>query len=195
MQSERSFGKIVFLTLLFVVFPSALGKNLIPKEECDKIGGVEVRYNEFYELYLGHVQDSDVLHEKGIIYRSLRGAVNACCPGMELNFTLVNESIEYLVQEDLLHHHKVQNSTHLVFYFPEFTSQGNLEVYSHQIPFLKLRKSPGFALIMMKSDSHLDLSAMDVIGPSWPIFALVLSLSLAVGIVGWALVSKKFFTS
>ena len=66
-----------------------------------------------------------------------------------------------------------------------------LEIYSHQIPFLKLRKSPGFALIMLKSESHMDLSPMDVIGPSWPIFALVVVLSWAVGILGWLLVRIK----
>ena len=64
-----------------------------------------------------------------------------------------------------------------------------LEIYSHQIPFLKLRQSPGFALVMLKSESHLHISPLDVIVPSWPIFALVLSLSWAVGIIGWALVS------
>ena len=65
-----------------------------------------------------------------------------------------------------------------------------LEVYAQQLPFLKLRKSPGFALIMLKSESHLDVSALDIIAPSWQIFALVLSLSWAVGIIGWALVSS-----
>ena len=66
-----------------------------------------------------------------------------------------------------------------------------LEVYSHQVPFLKLRKSPGFALVMLKSESHLDISAWDIIRPSWPIFALMIALSLAVGIIVWALVSTK----
>jgi hypothetical protein len=42
---------------------------------------------------------------------------------------------------------------------------------------------------MSKSDSHLHISAIDIIKPSWPIFALVVSLSWAVGIIGWALVS------
>ncbi|CAB4009045.1 Hypothetical predicted protein [Paramuricea clavata] len=99
---------------------------LIPKEECEKISSVEVRYNEFYELYLGHSNGEDDIHEHGIIYQSLIRAVNACCPGMALNFTLVNRSAESLVQEDILHHHDVQNSSHLIFYFPEFTPQGNL---------------------------------------------------------------------
>ena len=117
---------ILSLPVLSYADGNSTGKLLIPKEECEKISSVEVRYNEFYELYLGHGNGKDDIHEHGIIYQSLIRAVNACCPGMALNFTLVNRSVESLVQEDILHHHDVQNSSHLIFYFPELTSQGNL---------------------------------------------------------------------
>ncbi len=115
--------------MLLSALPYVYGNStegLIPKKECEKISGVEVRYNEFYELYLGHDTEKEEIQENGIIYLSLSKAVNACCPGMDLNFTLVNRSVEYLVQEDILHHHDVQNTSHLIFYFPEFTAQGNL---------------------------------------------------------------------
>ena len=122
------------LSLVLLALPShAFGnkaKPLIPKEECNRISGVEIRYNEFYELYLGHGSENDELQKHGIIYKSLAGAVNACCPGMELNFTQVNESVEYLVQEDILHHFDINNDSKLVFYFPEFTDQGNLGKYA-----------------------------------------------------------------
>ena len=125
---------ITIVILLSIGLPNALGKKaygkLIPNKECDKVSGVEVRYNEFYELYLGHGKEDDQIQKHGIIYRSLTEAVEACCPGMELNFTLVNESIEYLVQEDVLHHHAVQNDSKLVFYFPEFTTQNKLGMYA-----------------------------------------------------------------
>ena len=98
----------------------------IPKKECKKIAGVEVRYNEFYELYLDHDTANDELQKHGIVYRCLSKAVEACCPGMVLNFTLVNVSVEHLVEEDILHHHGIQNSSHLIFYFPEFTTKGEL---------------------------------------------------------------------
>ncbi|XP_028414374.1 uncharacterized protein LOC114537528 isoform X1 [Dendronephthya gigantea] len=186
-------ASLVIVTSVFLLFwshgvdGSRSGEPLIPKQECNKISGVEVRYNEFYELYLGHDGANDELQKQGIVYRCLSEAVEACCPGMTLNFTLVNASVEYLVEEDILHHHGIRNTSHLVFYFPEFTTKKDLEVYSHKVPFLKLRKSPGFALVMLRSESHLDISASDIITPSWPIFALVLSLSWAVGIVGWFL--------
>ena len=168
------------------------GESVVSKEECDKIGGVEVRYKEFFELYLGHSLEDNEVEKQGIIHRSLSKAVNDCCPGMTLNFTrLENTSIEHIVQEEILHHHlEAIPASHLVFYFPEFTTQGNLHVYSHEIPFLNLRKSPGLALVMLESESHLDLSISDIIVPSWPIFVLVLSLSWAIGILGWSLVSK-----
>ncbi|XP_028394247.1 uncharacterized protein LOC114518459 [Dendronephthya gigantea] len=184
-------AKIAMIFFMIVPGGFAQSNRFVPEEECKEVASLEVHYNEFFELYLGHNGTHEELQEGGIIYKSLREAMNECCPGIPLNFKLVNESVEYLVQRDILLHHeaqKQQNTSHeLVFYFPEFTSQGNLEVYSHQIPFLKLRKSPGFALIMLKSESHLDISALDVIGPSWPIFALLLSLAWAVGILGWVL--------
>lgn len=132
-KTMRAETLLVLFTVLFNVIHvfvscnSAVGK--IPKEECDKISGMEVRYNEFYELYLGHKNDNNTLEEGGIIYQSLTKAVDACCPGMRINFTHVNNTIEHLVQDDILHHHDVQNSSHLVFYFPEFTSQGKLGKY------------------------------------------------------------------
>lgn len=150
-----------------------------------------MRYKEFFELYLGHSLEDNEVEKQGIIHRSLSKAVNDCCPGMTLNFTrLENTSIEHIVQEEILHHHlEAIPASHLVFYFPEFTTQGNLHVYSHEIPFLNLRKSPGLALVMLESESHLDLSISDIIVPSWPIFVLVLSLSWAIGILGWSLES------
>ena len=131
MRAESLLLKTVLFALLFNIFHVCVSYNStvgkIPKEECDKISGMEVRYNEFYELYLGHKNyDNNTLEEEGIIYQSLTKAVDACCPGMTINFTHVNETIEHLVQEDILHHHDVQNSSHLVFYFPEFTAQGKL---------------------------------------------------------------------
>lgn len=122
---EKTLVFLLAMHLPHVSANKASGK-LIPKEECDKISGVEVRYNEFYELYLGHGTENDEIQKHGIIYRSLSEGVEACCPGMELNFTLVNESIEHLVQEDILHHHAVQNDSKLVFYFPEFTTANKL---------------------------------------------------------------------
>lgn len=124
--------KLAKIAMIFsLIVPEGFGRSerLIPKSECDKVASVEVRYNEFYELYLGHNSTDDEVREGGIIYKSLREAVNACCPGIPLNFTLVNQSVEYLVQEDILHLHELQkqrNTSHLVFYFPEFTSQGDL---------------------------------------------------------------------
>ena len=120
--------KTVLFVGLFSAFPYVYGnsiRELISKKECEKISGVEVRYNEFYELYLGHDKEKDEIQEYGFIYMSLSKAVNACCPGMDLNFTLVNRSAEFLVQEDILNHHDGQNSSLLVFYFPEFTAQGD----------------------------------------------------------------------
>ena len=131
MRREPLLVKPMLFLILFIALPYVGGKNssnLISKKECEKISGVEVRYNEFYELYLGHGSENDELQEHGIVYRSLTGAVETCCPGMELNFILVNESVEYLVQEDILHHHGVKNDSKLIFYFPEFTSQGNLGI-------------------------------------------------------------------
>jgi hypothetical protein len=127
MRLESLFLKTVLLFLLVCCYAYGSARELlIPKKECEKVSSVEVRYNEFYELYLGHGNEKDEIQEHGIVYRSLIGAVEACCPGMVLNFTLVNRSVESIVQEDILHHHDVQNGSHLIFYFPEFTSQGNL---------------------------------------------------------------------
>lgn len=191
-MSKSSTVYLVCLLVLsnFVLSHGDRGTGLISKEECDRVGAVEIRYNEFFELYLGRRLGSDKLEENGIVYNSLTKAVGACCPGMDLNFTLItNQTIETLVQDDILHNHKKTNETHRIFYFPEFTEQGQLDVYSYRIPFFKLRKSPGLALVMLASESHLNVNAADVILPSWPIFALIISLSWAVGILCWALVS------
>ena len=130
MQLKPLLTKCVLLFILFLNILPCIScfstKELIPKKECDKISTMEVRYNEFYELYLGHTKGNDKLQKHGIIYQSLTKAVNACCPGLNLSFTLVNESVESLVQEDILHHHHVWNESHLIFYFPEFTSQAKL---------------------------------------------------------------------
>ncbi len=130
---QNVLGKSPIFSLLFTVaFACVCGNKtvgIVPQHECNRISGMEIRYNEFYELYLGHDSKYDELQEHGIIHRSLRGAVNACCPGLKLNFTHVDESIEDLVQEDILHHHDLQrqqNSSNLVFYFPEFATQGKL---------------------------------------------------------------------
>ena len=129
MRLQTLLLKTILVLVLFDILCKLKGESirrLIPKKKCDKISGVEVRYNEFYELYLGHDADNDQVHKNGIVYKSLNKAVNACCPGMELNFTLVNTSVEWLVQKDILHHHEARNNSRLIFYFPEFTSQGNI---------------------------------------------------------------------
>jgi hypothetical protein len=190
MQKFFLFG----LAILMLCFPGGEGQGYAGKRACNRVSNVEIRYKDYFGIYLGFNRTSQSVDEDSLFYNYTKAAVNECCHFMDLNFTKLNSS-EMEVEELALTAMSNGNDTAIprpfVFYFPEFATSKEKIVYDYELSFIKLSRSPGQAVIMLKPESKEQVSLFYIVKESAPMLAMMLAMSWLVGILGWIAVSIK----
>jgi F0F1-type ATP synthase membrane subunit c/vacuolar-type H+-ATPase subunit K len=180
------------LAILISCLAGGEGQGYAGEHACNRVSNVEIRYKDYFEIYLGFNRTSQSVGEDSFFYNYIKAAVNECCNFMDLNFTKLNSS-EMEVEEIALW--ALVNDTAIprpfVFYFPEFATGKEKIVYDFELSFIKLSRSPGQAVIMLKPDSKEQVSLFHIFKESTPMLAMMLAMSWLVGILGWIAVSIK----
>ena len=179
-----------FIFLHFAILASPTEGELA-SNICSKIDKIVVRYRDYYDVYLGTNLTTGELVKSGKFYQILNDSIRICCSGIKLEYVY-----EHTTEDDLetlaLHHLPVgDNDTRvLTFFFPEFAEYKDLTVYDFEMKFVKLSRSSGQALVMLKPSPKQPVFVFDIFVKSVPIIFFLMALSCTVGILGWIAVSS-----
>ena len=183
---------IVFGFAALISYSSQVeGESWAGSDSCNRISNVEIKYKNYFEIYLGFNTTSQSVAKESFFYNFIKAAVNDCCNFMDLKFTRLNSS-ESEIEELALKAFVEYNATiqkPLVFYFPEFAINKERTVYDYDLSFIKLSRSPGQAAVMLKPKSKSQVSLIYIFKESAPMLAMMLAMSWCVGILGWIMVS------
>lgn len=180
----------------------------LPVETCGNVSNVEIRFLDYYAYYLttktayenGTIRtvnrSSPSMVPNGSIPKILKDSANYCCPNVSIKFVWLENNdvpITFLAQRDVHHaivssYKNTIDSKKFVFYFPEFSQKDATEVYRLPRHFLPLIKSPGHAIIMLKSETKFGLTPDEILIPSVPLLAMLFTFALLFGVVVWFLV-------
>ena len=156
-------------------------------EACNRVSNVEIRYKDYFDYYLGFNRTTQTVSKIGLFYHYIKHAVNECCNYMDVNFTYINASesnIEHLALDRLAPDNS-SGPRPFVFYFPEFAASKEKSVYDFELPFVKLSRSAGQALLMLKPESKKKVGLFYIAVESGPMLAMMLAMSWFIGILGW----------
>ena len=160
-------------------------------EACLGVSNVEIRYKDYFSFYLGFNHTTKTIVKDGLFYNYINEAVNACCNFMDVNFTYINTStsnIEELALNRLSDDDRIAPRP-FVFYFPEFATSREKDVYDFELPFVKLSRSAGQAAVMLEPGSKRKLGLFYIVVESGPMLVMMLAMSWFIGILGWITVS------
>lgn len=158
---------------------------------CLRVSNVEIRYKDYFGFYLAFNQTTQTVDKYGFFYHYITNAVNACCNFMDVNFTYINSS-ESNIEQLALHRLSPDDALAprpFIFYFPEFATGKEKDVYDFELPFVKLSRSPGQAALMVEPESKKKIGLFYIVVESGPMLAMMLTMSWFIGILGWITVS------
>ena len=182
----------IFCCVLILLSHLNPAQSYLEKEICDRISNVEIRYKDYYDVYLQYNEATQSVGNVSAFYVYITSAVEGCCQGMPLNFTRLNSS-KSDIEESALNALPTEDNTSIprpfVFYFPEFAANKEKIVYDFELTFVKLARSPGQALLMLTPESKQKVSFFHIFKESGAMLATMLTMSWFVGILGWITVS------
>lgn len=152
---------------------------------CPRSTKVEIKFKPYYEIYFDKNGST-----KSLYPRILAQASSQCCNSSSLDFISINstEDIEELIKDESCDKED-HNQTNLTFFFPVFIQEGKKVAFDEEYQFVQLMKSSGPAVVMLKSEKgKMRVTASVAIRESWPLFALIISLSSTVGLLAWLMV-------
>ena len=181
--------RYIFLGSILLIswLTSTQGKGWAGQDSCSRISNVEIKYKDYYLNYLGFNLTTQSVDTAGAFYSYIKVAVNECCHFMDVSFTKLNRTL--LEVEDLALTAVGENVAVVprpfVFYFPEFTTNNDRVVYDFDLQFIKLARSSGQAVVMLKPESKKQVSMFYIFKESSPMLVMMLAMSWFVGILGW----------
>ena len=202
--------------MLCMIFSRVAGDSdfRLPFEYCQNVSEVEIRFNDYYAVYLStsmngkaatygvNGSEKQEVDRNGMVVRIINEAVTACCPNVNVSFVRFgNREAKYpistLAQRDVFRYtFRPRNNTidpkKFIFYFPEFSDKGATEVYGYPRTFLPVVRSPGHAVVMLRSEGKFGPRPWEILRPSLPLLVLLLGFALVFGLVVWFLVSSDF---
>ena len=167
--------------------------------ECSSLKNVQVYYKNYFDLYLGENAFSVGLNEQGIFVLILKEATKLCCSNAKLDFHLVpqtpatDKEVEELVFEALREQFTNPNSSVLKFFYPEFASKKQLQVYDTLTPFVRLGRSPGPAIVMVTPEPKKPVFVGEIFLKSWAIIIFLITFAWIVGVIVWMAVSLPHY--
>ena len=191
----RSRGCIVLQLLFVAVYASSPHEDYMGTE-CNSLTDIEIHHKNYFDMYMGESPFTMTFNDDGLFVKMLKAAARLCCSTANINFILIRDEktnpkeIEELVLDNIKTNRKNPNNGVVRLYYPEFVSKKLLHVYDTQIPFLRLSRSPGPALVMQKPEKKQPVFVGEIILKSWTIALFLLSIAWLVGIFGWICVSQ-----
>ena len=163
------------------------GQGFAGQASCNRSSKIEIRYKDYFSDYLGFNPTTQSVDTQGIFYNHIKRAVNECCHFMNVSFKKLNRTD--LEVEDLAQVALDENlgtpPRPFVFYFPEFIANNAKVVYDYDLHFIKLGRSSGQAVVMLKPESKKQISMIYILKECTPMLAMMLTMSWFVGILGW----------
>jgi hypothetical protein len=155
---------------------------------CSSLNRVEIRHKTYFDIYLSSGFNSYT----GIFYDMIQQAVKLCCPTANLKFVPITEedkSLEEILVETVKTDRAGGDDGVLKLFFPEFADKTTLDIYDSTTPFIRLSKSPGHAVVMVKPDPKEPVFVGEIIVKSWAILIFLVTFAWVVGILAWISVS------
>ena len=155
---------------------------------CSLLNRVEIRHKTYFDIYLGVRYKS----YSGIFYDMIQQAINLCCPSASLQFIPITEedkSIEEILVETVKMDRAGGEDGVLKLFFPEFADKTALDIYDSTTPFVRLSRSPGHAVVMVKPKPKEPVFVGEIIVKSWAILIFLIAVAWVVGILAWITVS------
>ena len=155
---------------------------------CSSLNRVEIRHKTYFDIYLGVRFKS----YSGIFYDMIQQAVNLCCPSASLQFIPLTEedkSIEEILVETVKIDRASGEDGVLKLFFPEFVDKTALDIYDSTTPFIRLSRSPGHAVVMVKPKPKEPVFVGEIVVKSWAILIFLVTFAWVVGILAWISVS------
>lgn len=173
---------VVILTFVSSSYGNAMGPS------CSSLNRVEIHHKKYFDIYLGLQYRTYT----GIFYDMINNAVNLCCSTSTVEFIPIEEE-DKSVEEILVDTVKVDRGGPedgvLKLFFPEFADKTSLDVYDSTTPFIRLSRSPGHAVVMVKPDPKEPVFVGEIIVKSWAILIFLITFAWFVGILAWMSVS------
>lgn len=184
-----------FIFLHFAILASRTEGEL-SSNICNKIDKIVLRHRDYYDAYLGTNLTTGELVKSGTFYQILNYSIPICCSGIKLEYVYENTTKDDL-ETLALHHLDVgdNNTRILTFFFPEFAEHNERTVYDFEMKFVKLSRSSGHALVMLKPPPKQPVFVFEIFVKSIPILFFLMALSCTVGILGWIAVSSLLYNS
>lgn len=154
-------------------------------DECKKFKRVEIHHKKYFDIYLSNRHSSYT----GIFYKMINDAVYTCCSSLPVQFIPIEDE-DQSIEEILLNTVKAnrgqnRNDSVLKLYFPEFADKTARAIYDSTTPFLRLSKSPGHAIVMVKPNPKEPVFIGEIVVKSWAILIFLVAFAWVVGILAW----------
>ena len=190
MNGNESVVVIRLVFFLACALACCVGESMIPPSICSGIKNIEVRYRNYYDIYLGNSLFLPELRMDGIHVRVIEKATAVCCNTTKLKFifdrtvkTDIEESYVDIVLND-------PTSSTFTFFYPEFADKKERQIYATQAEFVALARSPGHAIIMKRPSPIPPVFVGEIFVKSWAILIFLITFAWIIGILAWISVSS-----
>lgn len=190
MNGNESVAVIRLVFFLAFALTGCVGNSMIPSSICSGIKKVEIRYRNYYDIYLGNSLFLPELRMDGIHVKVIQKATSVCCNTTKLEFvfdrtvkTDIEESYVDIVVND-------PTRSTFTFFYPEFADKKERQIYATQAEFVALARSPGHAIIMKRPSPIPPVFVGEIFVKSWAILIFLITFAWIIGILAWISVSS-----
>ena len=155
---------------------------------CSSLKQVEIHHRRYFDLYLYYARGA----YSGIFYDMIQQAIGQCCPGTPVFFKPLNhpqKSVEEILSSTVKMDSKSPEDGVLKLFFPEFADKTATDIYYGTTSFIRLSRSPGHAVIMVKPKPKEPVFVGEIVVKSWAILIFLITFAWLIGIVAWMSVS------
>lgn len=180
---ERVVFKLWVVLMLISAAYGAMGAH-----SCSLLNKIEIHHKTYFNVYLRLIYRT----YSGIFYEIINGGVQRCCPTASVEFSPIREkekSIEEILVATVKADRKAPEDGIVKLFLPEFADKVALDVYDSSTPFLRLTRSPGHAIVMVKPPPKEPVFVGEIVVKSWAILIFLVTFAWVIGIFAWATVS------
>ena len=157
--------------------------------QCVDLNSVQIHHKAYFDIYLS----VRFRRYTGIFHDMINQAVGVCCPTADVKFMPITEkyrSIEEILVDSVKADRRRPEDGILKLFFPEFADKTTLDIYDSTTPFIRLSKSPGHAVVMVKPSPKEPVFVGEIVVKSWAILIFLVTFAWIIGILAWISVSK-----
>ena len=155
---------------------------------CSQLKTVEIHNRRYFDIYLYYSRGS----YSGIFYDMIIQALQQCCPTTMVKFIALNQpekSVEEILVNTVKMDKRAPEDGVLKLFYPEFADKIATDIYDGSTSFIRLSRSPGHAVIMIKPEPKERVFVGEIVVKSWAILIFLVTFAWLIGIVAWMSVS------